>query len=537
MTDFSLPQLVAQAAPEFMDAASAKAWLEHVPLANVGAAQHQMLLQLEDYNRYATSASARLETLETLRDAVNFVQIEQAKRFTHRALPIAPAEAKVFQDTIDLWDQMRQGYLRCLEAAEKNDASMRERAGLLAQRALAYTGLKMFHHHRAYRQIPGKEWRLLHRIYAAAERLGVAEQTVKDYLNRDVHETSARIAYVRALLIGIANPNELSQRQLTFVAFLLERWAEKTKISRTPIAEEGVPPLVVDLAGDSRPERSGTPAKEARYIDAQPLGKSLRNRIGLLRRGESPSKLALGEDCVQPSCEQLLVLLYRQWLQPPVARAQDRKRSDGTAHACQDMAAIYHHVSGHEFRQPGGKAALTKEEADQVATFGRIRESTQQFSAPPIAHLALEEWHVEDESALGIKIMRRAGHSGMRYTHAQLIGLRPKGVNQFLLGHVRWLLQAENNDLYLGVRVLPGLPAGIGVRPSSAGTAKDPFVPALSLTAVPEYQAPPTLILPSGWYRPNRLIDVFIESVTQVRLVEFLDRGSDFERLTYETVR
>ena len=39
MTDFSLPQLVAQAAPEFMDAASAKAWLEHVPLANVGAAQ------------------------------------------------------------------------------------------------------------------------------------------------------------------------------------------------------------------------------------------------------------------------------------------------------------------------------------------------------------------------------------------------------------------------------------------------------------------------------------------------------------------
>ena len=151
--------------------------------------------------------------------------------------------------------------------------------------------------------------------------------------------------------------------------------------------------------------------------------------------------------------------------------------------------------------------------------------------------MALEEWHVEDESALGIKIMRRAANSGARYTHAQLIGLRPKGVTQFLLGHVRWLLQAENNDLYLGVRVLPGLPAGIGVRPSSAGATKDQFVPALSLTAVPEYQAPPTLILPSGWYRPNRLIDVFIESVTQVRLVEFLDRGSDFERLTYETVR
>jgi len=521
-----------------MDAKSAKLWLEHVPLANLGAAQHQMLLQLEEFNRYATSAAVRLEALETLREAVNFVQIEQAKRFTHRALPIAAAEAKVFQDTIDLWGEMRSGYLRCLEAAERNDAGMRERAGLLAQRALAYTGLKMFHHHRAYRQIPGAEWRLLHRVYFAAERLGVAEQTVKDYLNRDVHETSARIAYVRALLIGIANPNELSQRQLTFVAFLLERWAEKTKISRTPVIEEGVPPLVVDLAGEGRPERSGAPAKEPRYIDAQSLGKSLRNRIGLLRKGESPAKLALGEDCVQPSCEQLLVLLYRQWLQPPVARAHDRKRSDSTAHACQEMAAIYHHVSGQEFRQPGGKAVLTKEEADQVATFGRIRESTQKFSAPPIAGLALEEWHVEDESVLGIKIMRRAGSiQGARYTHAQLIGLRPKGVSQFLLGHVRWLMQAESSDLYLGIRVLPGLPAGIAVRPSSSSSTKDKFVPALSLTAVPEYQAPQTLILPSGWYRPNRLIDVFTDSVQQVRLLEFLDRGSDFERLTYEAVR
>ena len=537
VTDFALPQLAAQAAPEFMDSASAKAWLEHVPLANLGAAQHQMLLQVEEFNRFATSPSVRLEVLETLRDAINFVQIEQAKRFTHRALPIAQAEAKTFADTIDLWSEIRSGYLRCLEAAERNDAGMRERAGLLAQRALAYTGLKMFHYHRAYRQLPGAEWRLLHRIYAAAERLGVAEQSVKDYLNRDVHDTSARIAYMRALLIGIANPNELSQRQLTFVAFLLERWSEKVKISRTPVAEEGAPPLVVDLAGDGRPERTGAPAKEPRYIDAQSLGKSLRNRIGLLRRGESPAKLALGEDCVQPSCEQLLVLLYRQWLQPPVARAHDRKRSESTAHACQEMAAIYYYISGREFRQPGGKSVLTKEQADQLATFGRVRGGGDEQSTAPNPNFVLEQWQVEDESALGIKIMRRAGNSGTRYTHAQLIGLRPQGVTQFLLGHVRWLLQAENNDLYLGVRVLPGLPAGIGVRPSSSGAQKDQFVPAFSLTAVPEYQAPATLILPSGWYRPNRLIDVFIESVTQVRLLEFLDRGSDFERLTYETVR
>jgi hypothetical protein len=536
MSDFGLPKIAPQAAPEFVDAASAKTWLENVPLANVGAAQHQMLLQLEEYNRFATAAATRLETLETLREAVNFVQIEQAKRFTHRALPIAPAEGEVFQDTIDLWEQMRIGYLRCLEAEFRDEAGIRAQAGLVCQRALAYTGLKMFHHHRAYRQVPGSEWRSLHRIYAAAEKLGVVEESVKDYLNRDVHDTSPRIAYMRAMLVAIANPNELSQRQLTFVAFLLERWAEKVGIGSKPVEEEGVPPLVVDLASDARPERDGKPAAEPRYLDPQALAKSLRNRIGLLRRGESPAKLALGEDCVQPSCEQLLVLLYRQWLQPRVARVHERKRADGVAHACQDMAAIYYYVAGHAFRQPGGKTALTKQQADELATFGRV-STRQEDEVARGQDFVLEQWHVEDDSVQGIRIMRRAGNPGTRYTHAQLIGLRPEGASQFLLGQVRWLLQAENGDLYLGIRVLPGLPAAVAVRPSGPSGSNDKFVPALSLTAAAEQQAPPTLVLPSGWYRPNRVIEIFIESTVRVRLLEFLDRGSDFERLTYETVQ
>ena len=64
----------------------------------------------------------------------------------------------------------------------------------------------------------------LHEVYAAAERLDIADEAVKDFLNRDVHDTSPRIAWARAVLMAMSNPNELSQRQLTFVAFLLERF-------------------------------------------------------------------------------------------------------------------------------------------------------------------------------------------------------------------------------------------------------------------------------------------------------------------------
>lgn len=536
MPDFELPGLAARAAPEFTDAATAKTWLNGVPLVNVVAAQHQLLLQVGEFNRYATPASQRLETLEVLREAVNFVQIEQAKRFIHRALPIAAAEAEVFEDTIKLWEQMRVGYLRCLAAAVKNESGLRARAAFVCQRALAYSGLKMFHYHRAYRQVPGGEWRALHQTYAAAEKLGVAEEPIKDYLNRDVHDTSPRIAYTRAILMGLANPNELNQRQLTFVAFLLERWTEKVEVSTQPVDEGDVLPLVVDLAGDSRPDRGAPAAGTPRYLDTRRLAKTLRNRVGLLRKGESPAKLALGEDCVQPSCEQLLVFLYRQWCQTRVERAVARNAASSVADVCQDMAAIHFHLSGRVFRQPGGETELTKKQRDEIATFGRVSTRDDDDGSEARGFL-LEHWQLEDESARGIRMMRRTGDAGNRYTHGQLVGVRPAGAGSFALGQVRWLLQAESGNLHAGIRFLPGLPAAVAARPAGPDAHREKFVPALSLTAVPAIQSPPTLVLPSGWYRPKRVIEVFLESVVRARLLEFLDRGSDFERLTYEIVQ
>src|SRR5207237_1734262 len=140
---------------------------------------------------------------------------------------------------------------------------------------------RMFHHDRAYRQVPPGDWQSLHAAYAAAEKLDVAEDTIKDFLSRDIQDTSARITYVRAVLMAMCSPNELAQRQLTFVAYLLERWASKLEVVAKPLDEgEGVPPLLADLESDACPERgAAASAREPRYLDARKLAKSLRTRV------------------------------------------------------------------------------------------------------------------------------------------------------------------------------------------------------------------------------------------------------------------
>src|SRR6185436_2561519 len=157
--------------------------------------QQQLHAELETFNAFPTAAANRLGVMEALREAVHFVQIEQAKRFTNRPLPMAQAENAVFDATIGLWEQMRLGYLRCLDAAMHNDPQMRAQAALVSQRALVYSGLKMFHHYRAYREVTSAEWSALNESFARAIELDVVEEPVKDFLNRDIHDTSPRIAY------------------------------------------------------------------------------------------------------------------------------------------------------------------------------------------------------------------------------------------------------------------------------------------------------------------------------------------------------
>ena len=541
MTIELLPELAADASPEFIDAAGCKEWLENLPLANVAAAQAELARQLREFNRFPVRAATRLAVLEEVRDAVNFVQIEQAKRFTNRAQPLIEAEEAVFAQTIDLWTQMRFGYLRCLDAAMAGEAGMRPHAALMAQRALAYSGLSMFHHYRAYREIPGREWHALHQAYLSAEQLDAARESVKDYLNRDVSDTSPQIAYARAILLGACNPLELSQRQLTFVTFLLERWGDKIDLVDAPFEDPEIPPLVVNVASERGAGRldaaqSDEPApQETRYLDARRLAKSLRNRVALLRKGESPSKLALGEDCVQPSCEQLLVYLYRQWCQPQAPRAAERRNANSAVQMTGDLAAIHYQLTGSAFRQPASDSELTAKQRAEIATFGRISTRHEDDYGEKRGY-ALEQWRLEDESLQGLRMTRSADAAGKRYVLGQLLAVKPADAKSFMLGQIRWLMSAESGDLQAALRLMPGLPAGVGVRPTGLNAVNEVFVQALSLTGVPALKAPPSLILPSGWYKPKRVIEVHVQSTLRAQLTALLERGSDFERVAYEVL-
>lgn len=532
MPDFSLPEISAVARPEFTDRASCAAWVAELPLVNVAPSQIRLLDQLQELNRFGMPPAERLEVLEVLREPVHFVQAEQIKKLVNKPLPLTQAEHGIFGYVVDLWQELLAGYQRCLMSAA--EGKLEGRATLICQRGLDCVASNMFDHCRVYHAFPDAYWLTLHRLYRHVEEAGAGATAVKDPVKRT--DLSCTEVYVRALLFVLADPYEQQQKQLLQIQGWLERWARHVPVRHTAPEDKSLPPLLLDLsaAAGAYREADAEGRTASRWLDISELARNLKKRVVLLRKGESPASLGLGEDCAMPGVEQLLVLLFRLWCEGKNARVQTRRSVSAKAKVCSTLASMHFQISGSKvFRQPGHATELTRRERDEIATFGHT--STRLDEAFIAAGgFATEDWMLKEESLSGLRIVRPANSAAGRYAHTQLIAVRPADARSFLAGVVRWLKSDENDDLQLGLRVVPGVPKAVAVRSAGTGAQSEKFVPALFCPAVPALATPASLILSPGWYRPRRVLEVYSDASELLLLTGVIERGSDFERVAIE---
>ena len=531
MPEFHLPEISADARPDFTDGASCAAWLAELPLVNVAPSQIRLLDQLEELNRFNMPPAERLKVLEALREPVYFVQAEQIKKLANKPLPLTQVERGIFGHVVHLWQELLTGYQRCLMSAA--EGKLEDRAALICQRALDCVASSMFDHCRVYHAFPDAYWLALHRLYRQVEEAGETATAIGDSERKT--DVSCAEVYVRALLFMLANPNEQQQKQLMQIQGWLERWAQHVPVRRTKPEDKGLPPLLLDFSAAAGAYREADAAGRSAsgWLDISELARVLKKCVVLLRKGEPPASLGLGEDCAMPGVEQLLVLLFRLWCEGKSGRVQTRRGVSEKAQACSTLASTHYHISGKTFRQPGHATELTLTQRDEIATFGHA--STRHEDAYVDAGgYAIEDWLLREESLSGLRLVRPAASSGGRYALTQLIAVRPADAKNFLVGVVRWLRTDENGDLHLGVRIVPGVPRAVAVRSTGINALSEKFVPALFCPALAALAVPASLILPPGWYHPKRVLEVYSDTSDSLLLAGVIERGSDFERVAIE---
>jgi hypothetical protein len=522
---------------QFTDGASCKRWIESLPLTNAQGAQQALMQQIALLGRSGISPVDLLHALEALREPVAYVQNEVARKYTAKPLPLDPAEGALWTRALALWQELVDCYLLCRDAHVKGDPGLRNHGALIVMRCLRYQSCAMFEYYRIYRQVPAASWKKLHQLYVFAEQGSFVSAAVGDAFHHQEEDSSCAAAYCGALLAHLANPFALSGRQMEFLSRWIEKWSGQMSLASQPLPPSAIPALGINLAGSTGPAfaEGPEPVASLRYLDLEQISRTLRQMITLLKQGQTPAQLGLGDDARQPGCENLLMLLYIQWCRAGTGRGEQRGSSGEKAQVCLGMHAAHFYISGRSFRVPG--SSLSREEEHDMQLFGHISDRTEHMLASGQSS-AVESWELINQSNSGFMCMLRDADAQMRIGHHQLVALRRGSSKPFYLGLVQWLRVDENNELFIGVRQFPGIARPVTVRPINfqAPSGIKDFERGLLLPELAAPSTPTTLILPTGWYQPGRFVDVYGEQKQVAKFVNLIEKGSDFERCTVALV-
>jgi hypothetical protein len=524
------------AALQFKDSAACTRWIATLPVTNVQLAQQMLAEQVTLLATADVPALERLKILEALKESVLFAQAEMAKRYIGKPLPLDQGDAQAWKNVVALWRALGTNYRHCLDAYRAGDLPVSPHAALVTLRCLRTAAFNLFEHYQIYREPDAASWRAFHELFAFAEEHGLSRSRVQDVFTKRDADSSCTEAYVQGLMANLANPYALSVRQLAFVRRWLEKWASLVNLSSQPMPAGQIPALAVDFAQDRAPDvAANVPATTStRYLDLEQLAKTLRQTINLLKQGQTPGQLGLGEDARQPGCENLIMLLYLQWCRAGTLRTEQRNTAADPAEVCFGITDAHPLLGGEEpSTQSMEFNARDKWEVDNLGFSMRMSTTARQAAVKKS-----EAWQILNQSASGFMCLLRDPSGVMRMMHNQVLGIR-HGANQARLGTIQWIRVDSRNETLCGVRLFPGTPQAVRVRPanfnlpnstnSNPGKGQE-YELAFLTPAVTMPASPMTMLLPAGWFQSGRLLELRGADRRIAKLLTLIERGADYDR-------
>lgn len=511
--------------------------IARIPLTNPQQAELDLHRFLDSLQAAPPDGETYFRLLEHCRLPISMVAEDLAKRYLNKPLPLADIEEQFFQQSVGLWLKTARAYAHCAErdSPDEEDFAQALRVATILHRCIHHTGMAIVEYQRARREYPWGLWLDLHGYYGSAEEWGIATLAVPDPLEPLGRSTHCTAAYICFLLCDMAGCYSLSVRDQT----LLRRWATywSPLVSLHPTEPgEHLPQFVIDLMQDValRPVSECLQTDHLRRLDTSRLALQISQIRQQLKQRIPPAQLALGTDCTAGQCSRLLENLSRPWSQGRAPRKFQRRATSGITRLCTGFEEMHFFISGKEFEQPENVRTYSRREFESLFAF-RHQEDPQQLLQVRQEQLnySVDTWEVVNQSANGFRLVRSV--SGKKMAHGQLLALCPHDSDRFFLAQTTWLMQEKGGGLIAGIRALPGLPIAIGARPLDQNAEQSSkYQRAFLLPAAPAVHAEQSLVLPQGWFRSGRSIEIYTDGPWQVRLTHVLDDGADFDRVSFD---
>lgn len=528
-----------RAQPAFRDVAACREWLGQLQLTNLNLAQTSLRKEIEELNSLAMPGKERLPVLEALRETVALVQGDFAKKLIGKPLPLASEEYALLVALADLWQAMLHGYLRCLQMAAAGDHSVAKQLPLLHQRCLFYARCRLTAFSAAGYAPDPRSWQQFHALYATIESSPLRQQTVRDPYFHEGTPVSCQTLYLATLLLHHARLLGLTRRQLDLAERWLLHWSDMlTLVANCSMSKDDAPPLTVDLHGQQG-LRSLSHARRSdglRFLPLVPLSKQIRVKNILLKQGQSPLKLELGDTLTAQECVTLLDMLHVCWCEAHTDPLADTPRQTESVHLCTGLERCYGQVAQKPFKPVKDVGKAMRDAQQQIATFGRVLDETGQHKLQELGFVP-EEWQVESDGLIRGRLLR-LHRSGSRIARNELVVVFPPDGDQYKVGRAQQLEVTQDGLLYLVVHYLPGKPQAVVAQAAEHASLQSGSAPALLLPAMEDLHIPASLILPRGWFLARREMELTLtdRSKRKVTLGISVETGNDYERVSFQAV-
>src|SRR5690606_9194370 len=120
-----------------------------------------------------------------------------------------------------------------------------------------------------------------------------------------------------------------------------------------------------------------------------------------------------------------------------------------------------------------------------------------------------------------------------RISHRQLVALQPPTRKVMYLGVVQRLNVDEEGTMWIGLRIILGVPQAAAARIVEQPGAQ--YDRALLLPEDTARKVAASIVVLPGWFKPGRILSVYPEKEGErrIRLQSVLDAGPNFERASY----
>ena len=494
-----------------------RAWVDELPLINAEKSWSLLDNALKEINSLSISTKNRLEALELLATSVICVAETMKKAFLAKPIPLRDHNLKLARQTVELCNQMATGY-RILADDLDHDDRQTSHLTLAIHRSLRYLSEILLTNYQVYIQYPEGLWKTINSLYALAEQHDITTQPVTDTSLSTPAQSNISTVYKQILLMSLACPYRLRQKEIHFVYNALMDWADITRLYKLD-GEQAQGLFIINLNADNPPSYralngSGSPGHQCRTLDTTSMAKRIRDIQDKLP-GNASRYIGIGDS-------DILQRLMLAWGVMPKRRFS-RHAKTAKVGLVVGLNAIHQRVTGPGTESIGSDETIEDQHYLQDPTFeasttfrvnpfddsGRRIVTTAKTPARGASSKnstntpRIESWTMANISAGGYSLLWDSDTSSNAQVGELVAILEQDDLceDEWHLGVVRWMKCTRTYGLELGIQMLSPSAQAVWAHMDESGIHSGRKMQGILLPEVKMLRQQASLLLPTLPFR------------------------------------